>query len=137
MRAVALIVVAGCGHLGFAIGGDGGSSGDDAGFTATAVTYVKASNTEARDQFGFLAISRDGNTLAIGAPLESGPGNTPLNSGAVYVFVRSGSTWMQQAYLRAANADAGDSFGVRVALSDNGNTLAVSAEQEDSASRFS
>ncbi len=60
---------------------------------------------------------------------EEGPGNTLANSGAVYVFVRNGSTWTQQAYLRAPNADAQDFFGTSVALS--GDVLAVGATGED------
>ena len=57
--------------------------------------------------------------------------NSASNAGAVYVFVRSGSTWTQQAYLKASNTDANDFFGYSVALS--GDTLAVGAYREDSA----
>lgn len=53
-------------------------------------------------------------------------------SGAVYVFVRSGTNWLQQGYLKAANVDRGDFFGVAVSLSANGNTLAVGARDEGS-----
>jgi hypothetical protein len=35
----------------------------------------------------------------------------PLSAGAAYVFVRSGTTWSQQAYLKASNAEASDYFG--------------------------
>jgi hypothetical protein len=34
----------------------------------------------------------------------------PLSAGAAYVFVRSGTTWSQQAYLKASNAEASDHF---------------------------
>jgi hypothetical protein len=105
--------------------------------------YVKASNTGAGDQFGFaVALSSDGNTLVVGAPFEdsaaTGIGgnqasNAAGNSGAVYAFTRSGATWSQQAYLKASNTGANDSFGRAVALSGDGNTLAVGAQQEDSA----
>src|SRR5690606_19867542 len=40
--------------------------------------------------------------------------------------------WSQQAYIKASNTDAGDWFGFGVALSGDGNTLAVSANSEDS-----
>jgi hypothetical protein len=50
----------------------------------------------------------------------------------VYVFSRSGSTWSQQAYVKASNTEAFDSFGASVALSADGNTLAVGALYEDS-----
>ncbi|MFI5305781.1 MAG: hypothetical protein ACHQ53_00435 [Polyangiales bacterium] len=102
--------------------------------------YVKASNTDAGDWFGrTAALSADGNTLAIGAVKESSAtasnqaDNSAASSGAVYVFTRSGTTWSQQAFLKASNAEAGDEFGDVVAISADGNTLAVSADAEDSA----
>ncbi len=104
--------------------------------------YVKASNTGAGDEFGFsLALSADGNTLAVGALDEDSiatgiDGNQADNSvssaGAVYVFTRTGSTWNQQAYVKASNTASGDSFGISVALSADGSTLAVGAIGEDS-----
>ena len=109
--------------------------------------YLKASNTgeaEDGDQFGFsLALSDDGNTLAAGAISEDSAdarinGNQADNSassaGAVYVFVRTGSRWSQQAYLKSSStnggADANDLFGYSVGLSANGNTLAVGSYDE-------
>ena len=53
--------------------------------------------------------------------------------GAVYVFTRSGGGWAQQAYIKASNTGANDQFGSAVALSADGNTLAVAAQFEDSA----
>jgi len=79
------------------------------------------------------------NTLVIGAPEEASAAtgvngnqadNTAGGAGAVYVFVRSVTTWTQQAYLKASNAGAGDEFGCSVALS--GNTLVVGASGEAS-----
>jgi len=89
--------------------------------------YIKASNTEMGDKFGFgVSLSANGNTLAVGAPEED------RSTGAVYVFNRSGGTWSQQAYVKASNAGANDSFGEVVGLSADGNTLAVGASGEDS-----
>jgi hypothetical protein len=51
----------------------------------------------------------------------------------VYVFTRSASTWTQQAYVKASNPDANDFFGISVALSDDGNTLAVGARESSNA----
>jgi len=107
----------------------------------TQQAYVKASNTGAGDYFGAnAALSSDGNTLAVGAPFEdsdaTGIGgadnDNAANSGAVYVFTRSGTAWTQQAYVKASNTGAGDYFGYAVALSADGNTLAVGASGEDS-----
>ena len=39
--------------------------------------------------------------------------NSAVGSGAAYVFVRNGTTWSQQAYLKASNTDAGDEFGTQ------------------------
>src|SRR6185437_139054 len=59
--------------------------------------------------------------------------NSKGNAGAVYVFVRSAGTWAQQAYVKASNPDAGDTFGFAVALSHDGNTLAGGAPGDDAA----
>jgi hypothetical protein len=103
--------------------------------------YLKASNTGIGDIFGTkVVLSADGNTLAVGALSEDSgatgvDGNhaddTAANSGAVYVFVRTGTVWRQQAYLKASNTGADDRFGVAVALSADGNTLLVGATGED------
>lgn len=104
--------------------------------------YLKASNTGAGDLFGaMVALSNDGNTLAVGARQEASNAtglngnqadNSAPNAGAVYVFIRDGVTWRQEVYLKASNNEAGDFFGVRVALSSDGNILAVGASDEDS-----
>ncbi|HEY1557261.1 MAG TPA: hypothetical protein VGF94_20635 [Kofleriaceae bacterium] len=116
---------------------------DRNGATWSQTAYIKASNPDIDDTFGYeLAISSDGNTLAIGAFFEQSAatgigGNQADNSadkaGAVYVFTFDGA-WTQQVYLKASNADAGDIFGEAVALSADGNTLAVGAPLESSAS---
>jgi hypothetical protein len=112
------------------------------GGTWSQQAYVKASNTGAGDFFGVsVALSADGSTLAVGAFIEASNAtglngnqadNSAGNSGAVYVYTRSGGTWSQQAYVKASNTGAGDSFGVSVALSADGSTLAVGARNEDS-----
>jgi hypothetical protein len=112
------------------------------GTTWNQQAYVKASNTQADDQFGWaLALSSDGNTLVVGARYEdsnaTGVGgdqtnNTPTNSGAAYAFVRSGGTWAQRSYVKASNTGSGDQFAWSLALSADGNTLTVGANNEDS-----
>lgn len=120
--------------------------GEDAGWSDP--VYLKASNTDAHDLFGFsLALSRDGRTLAVSAPWEDGSGaganpaddNAALQSGAVYVFRREGNAWSGPSYLKASNPDADDNFGGAIhapfgrslAISADGNTLAVGAPYED------
>ena len=58
--------------------------------------------------------------------------NSVFEAGAVYVYTRTGSGWTQQAYIKASNPQMSAGFGHFVALSDDGNTLAVSAYWESS-----
>ncbi len=105
--------------------------------------YVKASNPDMNDLFGWsVALSRDGSTLAVGAVWEAsaatgvggdGSNNSASNAGAVYVFLRSGGVWSQEAYIKASNAFGGSQFGHSVSLSTDGNTLVVGANREGSA----
>jgi hypothetical protein len=105
--------------------------------------YLKASNAEANDYFGY-AVAISGSTIAVGAYREDSYQTTITNadgtassyngatdSGAVYVFKRNGSgNWIQDAYLKASNAEAGDRFGNSVAIS--GSTIVVGAPFEGS-----
>jgi hypothetical protein len=101
--------------------------------------YVKASNTESSDFFG-VSVAISGDTLAVGAEDEDAfttgingnqASNAAANSGAVYVFRRTGTSWAQEAYVKASNTNSNDRFGVRVALA--GDLLAVGARGEASA----
>lgn len=99
---------------------------------------LRPSNAAPDFQFGeSLAISADGHTVAVGLPYESGgtrgiiqgaPADTSTNapiSGAAYVFVRRDGRWTEQAYIKSTTAARYQSFGTTVALSGNGDTLAV------------
>ena len=115
--------------------------------TGTAWTqqaYVKASNAQAADRFGFsLTLSGDGNTLAAGSYDEDGSAKGvngasdegAANSGAAYVFVRRGGTWTHEAYVKASNTVRNIAFGSAVALSRDGSTLAVGAVDETNLTR--
>ncbi len=101
--------------------------------------YLKASNTAAGDYFG-LSVSISGDTVVVAAPYEDSAAtgvngnqadNSASGSGAAYVFVRTGATWSQQAYLKASNSEKSDSFGNSVSIS--GDTVVVGADYEDSA----
>src|SRR5687768_9856126 len=105
-------------------------------------TYGKASNTGVDDWFGYsAAINYDGTVIVVGGHHEDSNAtgingnqadNSALDAGAVYVFVRTGSVWSQQAYIKASNTEAGDEFGRVVSVSADGNTIAVGARWEDS-----
>ena len=99
--------------------------------------YLKASNSGMLDGFG-AAVAISGDTIVVGAPGEDSAAtgvngdeldNTEGSSGAVYVFVRSGNQWSQQAYLKASNTEDSDQFGLSVGIS--GETVVVGAEMED------
>jgi len=112
------------------------------GSTWAQQVFLKSSNPAKQDWFGVrLAISGDGNTVAVSAPNEDSASrgingkqddNTAPEAGAVYVFTRSGTTWVQQAYVKSSNARAGDEFGSSIALNRDGRTMLVGARGEDS-----
>jgi hypothetical protein len=124
-------------------------------FQIRQTAYIKASNPHASDHFAdggnlpghsgnSIAISQDGNYIAIGAHQESSAakginGNqndTSLyGAGAVYVFARRGGSWVQQAYIKPSNTQQGANFGMNVALNTDATTLAVSAYFESSSSK--
>src|SRR5262249_8399898 len=115
------------------------------GTTWTQQAYLKASNTDPNDEFG-QSVSASGDTVVVGARYESSVArgvngdqtdNSACSAGAAYVFVRNGTTWSQQAYLKASNTVAKSScgmvnaeFGTSVAVS--GDTIVVGALFEDS-----
>lgn len=70
-----------------------------------------------------LAMSADGNTVLLGAPLDD------YYDGSVFVFTRSGSTWTQQSSLTTP-ADASE-FGQSISLSPDGTTALIGAGGED------
>ena len=101
--------------------------------------YLKASNTEADEWFGY-RVSVDGNVIVVGAWHEDSVAtgvngnqadNSTLDSGAAYVFRRTGGVWAQEAYLKASNTEASDQFGRSVSVS--GDVIVVGAWAEDSA----
>lgn len=87
-------------------------------------------NGTKKDWFGYsMAISKDGNTLVIGAVYADVSGNA--DQGNVHVYARSGGAWKLQKTLTGEGGAAGDVFGVSVAISDDGNTVAVGAAGDD------
>ena len=99
--------------------------------------YLKASNTGG-DNFG-IAVAVSGDTVVVGAHWEESnatgvngdqTNNSTSNSGAAYVFTRTGGVWSQQAYLKASNTEANDEFGSAVAV--DGDTIVVGVPREDS-----
>jgi hypothetical protein len=107
------------------------------GGTWTQQAFLKTSNTGEGDLFG-TSVALSGDVLVAGAPFEDSSGTTvnstpnelAAESGAAYVFVRSGGAWTQQAFLKSSGSGPGDSVGSAVAVS--GDTAVVSAPGDDS-----
>lgn len=105
---------------------------------------LTSSNLTYRDRFGCsVSLSDDGDTLAVGAYAENSPStgidqddtneyDHERDPGAAYLFVRDGHVWSQQVYFKASNTGDNDRFGYSVALSGDGDTLAVGAPSEAS-----
>jgi hypothetical protein len=96
------------------------------GATWTQQAKITASDGVSGDQFGG-AVAIEGETIAVGAPAHNA---IFFREGAVYVFVRTGATWTQQAKFTASDAVAEFFFGNSLSIS--GNTLAVGASLGDS-----
>ena len=113
------------------VAGSGNSSGN---FTVDNTPYPyyqtggkKTNSIAASQQGASVAISADGNTVVVGAP---GDGS---NTGAAFVYVRTGNTWVQQGSKLAGAGFVGASRqGAAVAISADGNTIAVGGPQDNS-----
>ena len=155
------IAVAGYGEDSNATGVNGNQADDSAqdsgavyvyvrtGVTWSQQAYVKASNTEAGDLFGsFIALAGDDLVVTAYGEDSNATGvngnqadNNALISGAAYVFVRAGTTWAQQAYLKASNTEAGDRLGWSIditgdslvvgALTESGNATGVNGDESN------
>src|SRR5262249_56753055 len=79
--------------------------------------------TEARSFGRAVALSADGATAALAGVGDDG-------AGAAWIFTRVGSSWTQTAKLTPNDATTQSSFGVRLALSDDGSTLLVGGNQD-------
>jgi hypothetical protein len=90
---------------------------------------AKLTPNDATGQSSFgvrLALSDDGSTLLVGGNQDAG------GIGAVWVFVRSGSTWTQQGRKLTANDEQGAAgFGIRVALAGDGRTALIGGWNDD------
>ena len=83
------------------------------------------------DEFGY-SVAVSGNTVVVGAGIDTIGGNS--DQGSAYVFVRSGTIWTQQQKLTVDDGAAGDQFGDSVAIS--GDTIVVGAPLDDIDDKF-
>ena len=103
-----------------------------------AYVFVRAGNSWSQQAIlqatdGFTAdffggtVAIDADTAVVGVSFHDAGGNP--NQGAVYVFVRHGSSWVQQAKLTAPDGASNDRFGFAVAL--GGDTAVVGSYGND------
>jgi hypothetical protein len=102
-------------------------SGSTYVFTRTGTTWTQqakllASDAAANDYFGS-SVTLAADTALIGAPYDDS------RTGSAYVFIRTGTTWTQQAKLIASDGATLDSFGISVSLDDN--TALIGADGDD------
>jgi hypothetical protein len=88
--------------------------------------HLFASNGDVEDLFG-TSVSIDGDYAVVGAPYKSVNGAS--SRGAVYVFVRNGDIWTEQAILLSSDGSMSDHFGHKVAI--EGEYLIASAPYND------
>jgi len=95
---------------------------------ATEEAALVSSDGAPLDYLGFaIAFSADASFALASALLAD---TTAIDSGSARVFVRTGTTWTEQATLRAADAATDDYFGCAVALSADGSRALVGVRQD-------
>jgi surface protein len=109
----------------------GGAAGTQGSFTVTPTPYpyyqqggkrTGNNGSGTSQQATALAISNDGNTVAVGAPGDNS------NTGAVWVFAKNGQNWIQQGGKLVGTGSVGQSKqGTSVAISLDGNKMVVGA----------
>ena len=93
-------------------------------------SVIRPSDGQASDMFGYVCrLSKDGQYAIVGSTYEDGGSGDPTSgAGAAYIFLRSGSSWAQQAKLTASDAEANDAFGIDVSISENGDYAVVGSQ---------
>jgi hypothetical protein len=118
-----------------------GAPNDDAPYLNSGSAYVfvrsgrswsqqaklTANDAVGQEAFG-ISVAVSGDTAVVGAHVDNAP---LLDSGSAYVFVRSGTSWSQQAKLTASDVAAEVYFGASVAIA--GDTILVGAYGDDDA----
>ncbi len=90
--------------------------------------HLLASDGATGDGFG-ISTRLDGSTVIVGAQVADTVAGA--DAGKAYIYVRSGTTWNQQAMILATDGAASDFFGYRVSIS--GDTAVVGADGDDTA----
>lgn len=94
---------------------------------------ITGSDTANGNVFG-ANVDIDGNYIIVGAHFNNSDGNNenPIsNSGAAYIFVRDGETWLQQQKLVASDREEDDRYGISVAIDGDYAVVGSYYENED------
>lgn len=92
-------------------------TGEEAILSASGVTTYFGSS---------VAVNENGNYAIIGDP------NDNTQKGAAYIFIRSGTTWTQQAKLTASDGLSYEHFGASVAISSDGSYVIIGSPDAES-----
>lgn len=88
-----------------------------------------ASDGDAFEEFGSsVAISGDGSTAIVGS--RRATDSDGVDTGAAYLFSRSGGSWQEEQKILADDGEKGAHFGGAVAMSDDGSTALVGARYD-------
>jgi len=91
------------------------------GTTWTEQAKLTPSDGAAEDYFG-RSVGIAGDTIVVGSWQDDDNG---ANSGSVYVYMRNGTVWTEQAKLLASDGESGDQFGRSLAIAND--TIVVGA----------
>lgn len=81
------------------------------------------------DQFGnAIALSSDGSAAIVGVASDNDAG---VDAGSARIFLRNGSTWVEEATLTASSPGFDDELGTSVAIAANGSVALAGAPQDD------
>lgn len=105
--------------------------------------YVKSQSTRQDEFFGeHIQLSENGDILVVSTQRANGAARgtwgspedqSKTDSGAAFMYLYNGAgQWRVGNYIKASNTDANDNFGFSLALSSDGETLAIGAPAEAS-----
>lgn len=94
--------------------------------------FVGTGNTGPAAQGTSCALSHDGTTMAVGGPSDNPDPNTGSPGGAVWIFILSNGSWVQQAKLVASDSIGYAGQGSSCSMSDDGNTLVFGGPNDNS-----
>lgn len=85
--------------------------------------YIKSAAPVAKGAFGSaVSLNQDGSLLAVSTPTEA-------SAGRVYTYKRAAKVWTASSVIKVPSGTTGTSFGVALAMSADGRTIAIGADK--------